>query len=224
MYRSNIQNSTVFYNRNLSILREKVSQDMYLKTSLFNINNRKPSYGINRNIYMLYIANNKSGSRQGSRKGSKYGSKMNTVNGSRPGSKQGSRQGSRNGSRCQSPSASQSYSHGYTQTMPNKSPKRNIIYKYKLRKDTYLEGLQNQKREKQKAIDLDNLRLKNRIKRASSPYSRKCFEKDGFIDAKRSQLRQQIRTNAELRKQEKKVQSELPKIFIRSAYKGKKYY
>ena len=41
---SYIPYSSVNYNKNLWILREKVSQDVYLRNSLFNISNRKSMY------------------------------------------------------------------------------------------------------------------------------------------------------------------------------------
>lgn len=49
------QNFALNYDKNVFILREKLSQDLYLKTSIFNINNRRPKYGINPNLFMQYM-------------------------------------------------------------------------------------------------------------------------------------------------------------------------
>lgn len=44
------------YDKNIFFLREKVSNDIYLKTSLKSINTRKSHYGINPNCYMKLYA------------------------------------------------------------------------------------------------------------------------------------------------------------------------
>lgn len=48
---SYIPYSSVNYNKNLWILREKVSQDVHLRNSLFNISNRKNMYQFKQPIF-----------------------------------------------------------------------------------------------------------------------------------------------------------------------------
>lgn len=50
-----IHYSSVNYNKNLWILREKVSQDVYLRNSLFNISNRKNMYKFKEPVFQ-YIS------------------------------------------------------------------------------------------------------------------------------------------------------------------------
>ena len=195
MMRAKLANSTVNYNRNLTILREKVSQDLYLRNSIYNINNRKPHYGINQNMYMIYTVKKKPGKNQGagSRGGSKAGSRAGSIQGSRqgsrPGSKAGSNQGSRPGSRYGSPTSKRTLNtFSYYQTQPNRSQNSKVIYKYKLRKDDYLQGLERQKLERQNFINLENQRMKNRIKRLSSPYSQQRLRKDSIKNSKNYSL------------------------------------
>ena len=222
MMKANLANSTVNYNKNLSILREKVSQDLYLRNSIYNINNRKPHYGINKNIYMIYTVkskNKKAKKNNGQHQQNKSisGSQQaSSRQGSQQGSRSGSRKGSGAGSRCGSPSKRSSNTFSYSQTQPNRISNGKVRYKYKLRKDDYLEGLNKQKMERQKLINLENERLKNRIKRISSPYSPKTLRKDSLRNSRMMQMRRQVRSNEELKSQSESIKTQLPKIFIRS--------
>lgn len=220
MMKANLANSTINYNKNLSILREKVSQDLYLRNSIFNINNRKPHYGINKNIYMIYTVKGKN---RNTKKNNCYHQTEKSIHTSQQISQQGSRsasrKGSKSGSRYGSPSKRTSNTFSYSQTQPNRNSNNKIRYKFKLRKDSYLEGLYKQKKENQKYINLENERLKNRIKRVSSPYSPKTLRRDSLRNQRMMEMRRQVRSNEEIKTQSLAIKNQLPKIFVRS--KGK---
>ena len=46
--------STLNFNKNIFTLREKITQDLSLKSSLYNISKRRPIYGCNNNAYIKY--------------------------------------------------------------------------------------------------------------------------------------------------------------------------
>ncbi|MCQ2818983.1 MAG: hypothetical protein MJ252_17095 [archaeon] len=186
MHRGNLLGSTCNYNRSITVLREKVSQDLYLKTSIYNINNRKPKYGLNQNLYMEWS-----------------GKKIRN-------------QSPQRGSKCTSINTSNNTSKTNCFSQPRKSPNRGNRYGLKSRKETFLEGLMNQKREQQKAIDNENRLLFGRIKRISSPYSKSRLLSENKKNLKMVQMRRQVRTNNQLRSQERLVKSELPKIYVRN--------
>ena len=57
---SYIHYSSFNYNKNLWILREKVSQDVYLRNSLFNISNRKNMYKFKQPVFQYISTSPKS--------------------------------------------------------------------------------------------------------------------------------------------------------------------
>ena len=172
------------YDKNLFTLREKLAQDLYLKTSIQNIQSRRSNYGVNPNIYMNYVNYMRPSSNSRRRKSPLRNSRGNS-------------------SQC---IGKCSPSRG-PRTFQEKQKKV-------LRTDNILFYKEKFKAEQLKSLNLENRMFLNRIKRVNSPYSKSKLKEDSKKEKKLFQMRKQTRTNEMIKNQEKYVSSKLPKIFI----------
>lgn len=187
------------FDKNIFCLREKLSQDLYMRKCIYNINTRKPKYGINQNAYVKNTINVGITSRVYS----KYNSFIIPTLSTRSNS---------NSIRI----SPKKYSP--TRTTFNKySPKRVSTKFYCPRALTRSENLSLIKNKHQKDLEkeirIQNLFFKNNIKRVSSPYSRDRLKYDVNRSKKISQMRKQIRPIKVIKDQERFLLGKLPKIY-----------
>ena len=182
---SYIHFSSVNYNKNLWILREKVSQDVYLRNSLFNISNRKNMYKFKQPVFQ-YISTS-------------------------PKSKQSTRYSPMNTSfRSSSKSISRGSTIKNSASTISKAKTRTItLY------DSLLSSKEKVHKVKTLEIKRENDTFKKRLNRVSSPLSRKRFETMYTQNKKYSQNCKKVRTNGEVFDREMKILDRLPKLYLK---------
>ena len=166
------------YHKNIYSLREKVTQDLSLRSNIFNINRRKPIYKVHQpsvTFVETFPSRNKTNSSY---------QKTNSTNSS------------------------------FNTSKPSRVV-RTITLTEKL-----LNSMERGHKQKRQEIQRENQYLYGRIKRVSSPLSRKSLKAHSLQKDYLYNNCRRVKTYSEIQKREKDLIAKLPKIYKRNGRYG----
>lgn len=175
--------SSVNYNKNIFTLREKVAQDVYLRTSLYSISNRKNQFKFKEPTFLIVMKS--------------------------PKTKQSFRYARNNTSTCGS-NHNESRTVSRISTIQSNNPITKTLTLY----DSLV--LSKEKKLKDHSIEIrkENILYKQRLKRVSSPLSRKKLDNGYYKSQKYMHNLKKIKSNEEIVKEQRRILSQLPKLYI----------
>ena len=177
--------SSVNYNKNIFTLREKVAQDVYLRTSLFSISNRKNQFMFKEPSFSIVMKS--------------------------PKTKQSFRYARNNTSTAGSVSRLSTYQSNSTALISK--TKTMTLY------DSLVLSKEKKLKDRSVEIQKENVLYKKRIKRVSSPLSRKKLDSGYYKNQKYMNNLKKIKSNNEMVKEQRRILSQFPRLYIKQKEK-----